>query len=521
MLAARSLLRPRPWAAVPVSCFSSSSTTVGPYSRRKQQQILEVAELDQSLQNPTNEDVPYVAKSIFTVPHSAPWPAPLHGTTIHFSRVRQEYKKGRLDDDIVRGLDAIRFVWDARQHQWEMTLLGLASFRAVFAHTNVPRAFSVPSGDMAWPRAIWGRPIGRIVSARQFYPSLAPPQRAALADLGFHEASTSSDRATQTAAWIKFTHALRVYRQLHGHVAVPQSFVVPPAANAWPTTLWHYALGARVTDVRHKVLSGDRARELDALGFVWEVTEYKRAVVLAALENYHALHGHVNVPVSFVVPSSTGDDEKDDDDDDDDDDERDDDDDEPGWPRLFHGLRLGNAVMSLRSHASQLSPVQVDVLDDLGFVWEVHSESWDRRLRALACFRDIFDHLRVPQSFCVPFEEPWPRDVRGMKLGRVVKDLRESATPSQRATLDAMGFVWKLKEWRQAQTIDCLEAYHAVFGHRNVPATFVVPKTAPWPQEFYGFRLGSAVRTLLMRGDLAELNGFGGSDDGNTQACGI
>jgi hypothetical protein len=46
-----------------------------------------------------------------------------------------------------------------------------------------------------------------------------------------------------------------------------------------------------------------------------------------------------------------------------------------------------------------------------------------------------------------------------------------------------------------------LKMFAQVFGHCDVPNSFVVPHESPWPEEAWGLRLGETVTSMRSRGD--------------------
>jgi hypothetical protein len=109
------------------------------------------------------------------------------------------------------------------------------------------------------------------------------------------------------------TLALGTYKELFGNVLVPSRWVVPSCA-PWPMNKKGLALGRRVSSIRHgKAYTGvdggrllrPREQVLSELGFVWEVQRDPRGFehVYQALVLYLQLHGHLDIPQTFVSPS--------------------------------------------------------------------------------------------------------------------------------------------------------------------------------------------------------------------------
>ncbi|ETV68262.1 hypothetical protein H257_15718 [Aphanomyces astaci] len=200
----------------------------------------------------------------FKVPHSELYPPHLRGFTLNFGAFRHAHKRHRLDPAVVASLDAIGFVWDAAQHKWELQLLCLQLYKLQHGHTNVPRAFDIPSTD-AWPTHLWGLPLGVMVNdLRKAMNTLAPPKLALLDALGF--AWNAHD-----VIWTRQLAAVTTYAALYGHTNVPRMFVVP-TSDPWPQDTWAMKLGFVVHNLRTKAsgLARERKAHLDRLGFHWD-----------------------------------------------------------------------------------------------------------------------------------------------------------------------------------------------------------------------------------------------------------
>ena len=117
--------------------------------------------------------------------------------------------------------------------------------------------------------------------------------------------------------------ALGEYGARHGHVRVPKSFVVPDGDD-WAGEAHGLQLGKQVSKLRAKkqkgALSQGDGAALDALGFVWSIPEWQWQRVLQSLAVYKELHGDLEVPYKFVVPSAAP------------------------WPAEAWGLKLGSRV---------------------------------------------------------------------------------------------------------------------------------------------------------------------------------
>ena len=144
--------------------------------------------------------------------------------------------------------------------------------------------------------------------------------------------------------------ALGEFSARNGHVRVPQSFVVPDA-EGWAAGARGLNLGRQVDGLRQRKKKGTLPHadiaELDALRFVWSIPEWQWQCALQSLVAYKKLHGDLQVPQAFVVPS------------------------EAPWPKEAWGMKLGSRVSHIRSdeHYVKNEPERRAELDALGFPW--------------------------------------------------------------------------------------------------------------------------------------------------------
>ena len=136
----------------------------------------------------------------------------------------------------------------------------------MYGNMRVPQRFVVPTDDRRWPEDTRGIKLGRVVkNLRQRKASLAQNQLDALRELGFDWG------ASQDENWAKHLVALKVYKDIHGHMRVPQCFVIPSDDRRWPSETHGMKLGNFVNNLRRRktALSQNQMDVLEELGFKW------------------------------------------------------------------------------------------------------------------------------------------------------------------------------------------------------------------------------------------------------------
>ncbi len=196
--------------------------------------------------------------------------------------------------------------------------------------------------------------------------------------------------------------------------------------------------------------------------------------VLPGLKWYKAEFGDLLVPSIFVVPDHAE-------------------------PEAIRGLTLGDTVHTIRKEgggASYANRHRAE-LDAIGFVWNVRDyEFFNRVLPGLKWYKAEFGDLLVPSIFEVP-DDAEPEAIRGLTLGTTVQRIRDgSSYADRRAELDAIGFVWKVRDYEFLnRVLPGLQWYKADRGDLLVKKRFVVPDDAE-PEAIRGLTLGATVKNI-------------------------
>ena len=114
-------------------------------------------------------------------------------------------------------------------------------------------------------------------------------------------------------------------------------------------------MGTSVSNIRKELilLSDEERKTLYSLGFVWNKPSYERDRRMSALKSYKETHGDLLVPNRFKFPSD--------------------------YPDVtLRGFKLGQSVSKIRSKQISLSYDEKQILDNLGFVWDVPSYKRNR-----------------------------------------------------------------------------------------------------------------------------------------------
>ncbi|KDO28130.1 hypothetical protein SPRG_20289 [Saprolegnia parasitica CBS 223.65] len=195
---------------------------------------------------------------------------------------------------------------------------------------------------------------------------------------------------------------------------------------------------------------------------------------------YHALHrttsSFTNLPKTYVVPDA-----------------------EP-WPAHLRRLRLNTCQVRSHYKTNTLHPETLAALRAINFVFDLGQLKWELKVLALRTYKALHGDLCVPQDFRVPNNDAnWPRDLWDMRLGLVVRTIRQRIAPNsdRHAQLSQLGFVWNAFDMTWELKLTAMAAYQQKHGNLLVTYAFKVPRDDPsWPPETWGLTLGHAVHNI-------------------------
>lgn len=257
----------------------------------------------------------------------------------------------------------------------------------------------------------------------------------------FAEAITIRALRASSPNWDEYFGAVRAWAYLHGHPNMPQDAVSPGGLKIGQ---W---IREQRRHRRNDRLSPERVTALDELGMIWDVIDELWQSAFEHARKFHAEHGHLDIPQATLADD---------------------------------GYRLGVWIGWQRRayQAGKLDSDRVEALDELGMIWNLSQNAWDRSYEEAAAYREEHGDLAVTNTYTSP---------SGFNLGTwIVRQRKQFAdnklTTEQITQLDALGMIWRPADeaWEQAYQHAC--AFRERHGHLDVTNTY---KTTD------GFRLGT------------------------------
>lgn len=363
---------------------------------------------------------------------------------------------------------------------YESAIQTLRAYHNIYGDLVIPRRYIVPS-TAEFPKEWHEIQLSKAIYNMKWWTrhvKSRPERVCELNQLGFVWERMQPE-------WNLVLEALITYKSQNGHVKVPASFIVPSHGderNAWPRATWGVPIGNCVQRIRTRSdflrdddTSYSRRKQLDGLGFLWDVSEHAFGKFFTALrifskqQNYQNVRSNdhegllrqvsaraLRVPSTFVVPSGKmiGTERN-------------------PWPEDLWGYKLGQKVVAVRQKELYIKnkPMRRQALEKLGFQWNGNAAlGWLETIHAAAIYSRMHHrNLDVPVKFKVPSppndwnidEWPWPQNLWCLPLGQRLKDIRtkgayltnENTAASRKAQLNALGFVWQPKRGRKKRSL--------------------------------------------------------------------
>lgn len=195
--------------------------------------------------------------------------------------VRRSYKKGRLDAESIRRLEAIGMLWNMEQAQWERQYRLAERFYHTHGHLDIPSAYVTEGGVQL------GQWLQRM---RQDYKkgALEKDRIERLERIGITW-DVLNDR------WEMYYETARRFYREHGNLQVAPRYVSPEGIRLG---VWIQRMRAQY---KKEKLTAEQIERLESIGMVWDgALDRRRRNYQSALEYYHE-NGDLNVPPDYVT----------------------------------------------------------------------------------------------------------------------------------------------------------------------------------------------------------------------------
>ena len=256
------------------------------------------------------------------------------------------------------------------------------------------------------------------------------------------------DWDVQTSSWDSCFEKLKLFKGRFGHCNVETGWDEDPVLARW--------IGAQRARRNQGLISTERIRLLDELGFVWEWNKLKGDETwmkwYRELEAYAREHGNPHVTRTRTRTKLAN------------------------WVMIQRQRRKGTYKPNGKD-LDLMTAEQISLLDKLGFRWDAHEEKWAEQFEQLKRFKDQHGHCEVG------LVEDGDDDLLDWISLQRTKLAHGKLASDRKQKLDAIGFSWKgeVTKRRWDEMYQLLKPYHTTHGDTDVPHRWKEdPKLAAW-----------------------------------------
>ena len=321
----------------------------------------------------------------------------------------QRVNQNSLSPERKKLLDDLGFIWDPHDIFWQEGFEALKAFKEEFGHTKVLRGYKSKNG---FNLNSW------VSSQRNTKDLLTTERKKLLDDIGFiwH---------THDKKWQEGFSYLETYKKEFGHLKISQQYKTKDG----------YKLG-KWSGTQRSVkdsITPERKKLLDDLGFIWDLLSQQWQEGYEALVAYKKEFGDTNVPYKYKTKD---------------------------------GYKLGAWRGMQLTNKDSLTSERKKLLDDLGVIWDLLSQQWQKNYESLITYKKEFGDTNVPYKY---------KTKDGFRLGiwlRHQRENKDSLTPERKKLLDDLGFVWDPLSQQWQEGYEALVAYKKEFGDTRVHLRF-------------------------------------------------
>ncbi|HSW61956.1 MAG TPA: Helicase associated domain protein [Dissulfurispiraceae bacterium] len=334
------------------------------------------------------------------------------------NQMRVKRRNGQLSQDRIARLDAIGFIWDFLDAQWEQGFQETVRYIAENNQIpNTPKRYKTPAG---YRLGLWQSNQKR---ARK-QGALSQDRIARLTSIGF--AWDALDAQWQQG----LQETIRYAAENNQNPNTPKRY---KTAAGYRLGLWQ---SNQKRAYKRGVLNSDRIALLSAIGFLWDMLDARWESGLQETVHYAGGNdGKPNAPASYISPG---------------------------------GFKLGLWQSNKRREYKNglLSRERIAQLDAIGFRWDVLDDLWEQGYRETLRYAKGNDwNLNTPVNYITS---------EGFQLGTWQSNQRskyksDNLSPVRVKKLTDIGFKWELQEdvfpirWAE------LRKFQAETGHVKVP----------------------------------------------------
>ena len=274
-------------------------------------------------------------------------------------------------------------------------------------------------------------------------------------------------------SWNTYYDLAKKYYEINGDLKAPQDFEMDGKN-----------LGSWISKNRNKKdkLSQEKIRQLEQIGMIWDVRQDSWNINYELAKKYYEYNGDLNIPVKFKTNDGIKYDEK--------------------------GISLGVWIFHLRQNKDGLSQERLKQLEEIGMIWDVYEENWNKNFELAKKYYEHYGDLRIMKNFKTSNGVEY--DENGIKLGIWLTDQRQNKKKGvlqedKFDKLESIGMIWDMNEELWNINYNLSKIYYEHYGNLKIPQDFKTTNGIDYEKD--GIAIGTWVsfqRKLKNNGKLSR-----------------
>ena len=236
--------------------------------------------------------------------------------------------------------------------------------------------------------------------------------------------------------WDRYYSALEKYYEEHGDINVPYYY---ETENYLFLGRW-LRNQKRLYKEKSEKITKTKIEKLEKLKINWNSISDSWLKNYEALKKYYEEHGNVDIPFKYETEE---------------------------------GLKIGYWVNDQRKAYKgkgkvEITEEQIQLLDDLGMIWDYHVDNWDKCYNALKKYYEDHKNIDVPIKY---------ETKNGLKLGQWLQNQRKAykgkgnckLNETRIQLLNDLGMKWEFQKETWDNYYSALEKYYEEHGNIDVP----------------------------------------------------
>ena len=375
---------------------------------------------------------------------------------------RKSFKKNKISKERKEKLDEIKMIWDVNKNSWDKMYELASKYYAKNGNLKIPTHFKTKDGvsydKNGYNLGLWIGNQRQIFNSskdiRRRQQKLSPRRIFLLNDIGMiWDASLDCDRR-----WDRMYKLARNYYYRYKKLDIPVDFKTKNGytydKNGEKLGTWiqnqRRAYKAR-TNPRYakdvEPLSEQKEIELEKIGMIWNIYDYKWYKNYEIVKNYYINHGNLDVPTTFKTKDGIQFDEE--------------------GLNIYNWLSQQRKAIKGSKNVRKLNKQQIDLLNEINMPWVSVNKSEEKWMRFYNLAKEYYQYhhnLDIEGKFITV--NGYEYDEKGEKLGRWIRTQREKykqrqkedkkqITDEQINLLTQIGMIWqKIERKPKFSTID-------------------------------------------------------------------